>query len=126
MSPPERGGGGAGKGALLSGHLSLDILWPKYFANDHFSDSPRRNSSRNAICIFFVFGPHVGPMQAVCPRTGLTEEPQPPPPKGGGGREKGAHTASSPLEQFSTHLGGSKAQKAEMAAQAAPCHEWAI
>ena len=40
---------------------------------------------------FLVFGPHVGPMQAVCSCNVLTEEPRPP-WAGGGWLEKGAHT----------------------------------
>ena len=98
------GGGGAGEGALLSGALILAGFWHKHWqfifiekgANYRFSDPNPPADSTNGVCIFFVFGPHVGPIQTVCPRNGLTEEPHP--NGGGGGRlEERAHTTPPPV-----------------------------
>ena len=50
------------------------IFFIKKRANDHFSDPPRCAFQKMPFSFCFVFGPHVGPMQTVCPRNGLTEE----------------------------------------------------
>ena len=90
MSPPDpegRGGGGLERGALLSGALILAVFWHKYWQLI-FIEKGQMTTFLNPIDVlipfafFLVFGPHVGPMQTVCPRNGLTEEPHP--PLGGG------------------------------------------
>ena len=58
----------------------------------HFVTPPQRADSKNATFIFCSFGPHVGPMQTVCPRNGLTGEPH----RLGGFLKKGAHTTPPP------------------------------
>ena len=83
MSPhdPGEGGGGGGGRALLSGALILPVFSAKTFDNfgsirrggqgTTFYYSLRRTDFQKAIFIFLlVVGPHVGPMQTVCPCNG--------------------------------------------------------
>ena len=92
-SPLSRvGGGGRKMGSSVKGIC----FWPlsgksflRFFPSKRgvtaFLTPSTRRSQKCHFHFVLVFGPHVGLMQTVCPRNGLTEQPQPPKTGGGGG-----------------------------------------